>query len=161
VPPHLRNAGGGAGPAGPPRDGGGSGGDFRGGSPFTGSRRSESYDNLGAPPQSSPFGGGGARRVGSSGDLQNGGSRQPSSGGGFPEAVFAVWTPPESLSSLSAEQVEAVRLRLNVIVESPPGQPSAPGPVESFDDMVRGGDMCPTSEVLCRLCEGVQAKHSP
>lgn len=99
--------------------------------------------------------------MGSSGDLQNGGSRQPSSCGGFPEAVFAVWTPPESLSSLSAEQVEAVRLRLNVIVESPPGQPSAPGPVESFDDMVRGGEMCLTSGVLCRLCEGVQAKHSP
>jgi len=46
-------------------------------------------------------------------------------------------------------------------VESPPGQPSAPGPVESFDDMVRGGEMCLTSGVLCRLCEGVQAKHSP
>jgi hypothetical protein len=151
VPPHLRNASGGASPSatrggpsgapdapspyGGPRTSTG-GGAYDRGSPF--GRRSESTENLG-----SGFGGGslgGAR--GSSGDLAASGYAPPgsgarTSGSAFPEAVFATWTPPASLSSLSGEQVEAVRQRLNVLVEPSPGQAVPPGPVESFDDMVR------------------------
>ena len=157
VPPHLRNAAGGASPSGAARGSvsaapdapspyGGprtstGGSAYDRGSPF--GRRSESTENLEAG------GGGGslgaARRVGSSGDLAAsssgyappGSSGARTSGTGFPEAVFATWTPPASLSSLSVEQVEAVRQRLNVLVEPAPGQSVPPGPVESFDDMVR------------------------
>ena len=157
VPPHLRNASGGASPSSAARGGSSAGPDapspyggprtstgggaYDRGSPF--GRRSESTENLGAGGGGGSLGG--ARRVGSSGDLaaSSSGYAPPGTGGartsgtGFPEAVFATWTPPASLSSLSADQVEAVRQRLNVLVEPAPGQGVPPGPVESFDDMVR------------------------
>ena len=159
VPPHLRNAAGGASPSGGARGSGGAGdspsaygaprtstggGAYDRGSSF--GRRSESTENLGAGVGGGSVGG--ARRVGSSGDLPSSsgygppGSGSRTSGSGFPEAVFATWTPPASLSSLTEEQVESVRQRLNVMVEAAPGQAVPPGPVESFDEMV------------CQLCMG-------
>ncbi|RZC62939.1 hypothetical protein C5167_024708 [Papaver somniferum] len=52
-----------------------------------------------------------------------------------PEAVFHQWKPSERVSRLLPEQIEEVRLRLNVDVTAAPDSAPAPAPIESFTDM--------------------------
>ncbi|KAI3925155.1 hypothetical protein MKW98_009805, partial [Papaver atlanticum] len=52
-----------------------------------------------------------------------------------PEAVFHQWKPSERVSRLQPEQIEEVRLRLNVDVTAAPDSAPAPAPIESFTDM--------------------------
>eukprot|EP00252_Welwitschia_mirabilis_P024891 TRINITY_DN7583_c0_g1_i1.p1 TRINITY_DN7583_c0_g1~~TRINITY_DN7583_c0_g1_i1.p1 ORF type:complete len:589 (-),score=140.01 TRINITY_DN7583_c0_g1_i1:180-1946(-) len=51
------------------------------------------------------------------------------------EPVFPGWQPSERVRRMKPEQVEEVRARLNVDVQTPPGTLAAPAPVESFEDM--------------------------
>ncbi|KAK1283927.1 DEAD-box ATP-dependent RNA helicase 52 [Acorus calamus] len=52
-----------------------------------------------------------------------------------PEAVFEQWKPSDRVSRLTPEQIEQVRLRLNVDVIVTSDSPPAPAPIESFSDM--------------------------
>ncbi|KAK1426883.1 hypothetical protein QVD17_15563 [Tagetes erecta] len=52
-----------------------------------------------------------------------------------PNAVFPQWKPSERVLRLKPEQIEEVRLRLNVDVTVTPDSPPAPAPIESFTDM--------------------------
>jgi hypothetical protein len=123
--------GGGYGRPGGGYGGGGGGGGDRGdyGGSFGGGRRGDSRDDgYGAP---SP----GAGRAGAGGG--GGGEPEAPRGRGPPDALFLEWKPAEHITSLSAEQVEDIRKRLDVIVEVEAGQPTAASPIECFEDMVR------------------------
>ncbi|KAH7657596.1 ATP-dependent RNA helicase DDX5/DBP2 protein [Dioscorea alata] len=52
-----------------------------------------------------------------------------------PEPVFQPWRPSDRVLSLTLEQIEEVRMRLNVDVTVATDSPPAPAPVESFTDM--------------------------
>ncbi|KAK6163867.1 hypothetical protein DH2020_000731 [Rehmannia glutinosa] len=52
-----------------------------------------------------------------------------------PEPVFPQWKPSDRVTRLKAEQVQEVRLRLNVDATVPPDSQLAPAPIESFTDM--------------------------
>ncbi|KAK2974590.1 hypothetical protein RJ640_025239 [Escallonia rubra] len=52
-----------------------------------------------------------------------------------PDAVVPQWKPSERVQRLKPEQIEEVRLRLNVDVTAATDSPSAPAPIESFTDM--------------------------
>ncbi|GER49578.1 dead box ATP-dependent RNA helicase [Striga asiatica] len=52
-----------------------------------------------------------------------------------PDPVFPQWKPSDRVSRLKAEQVQEVRLRLNVDATVPPDSQTAPAPIESFTDM--------------------------
>ncbi|XP_010253045.1 PREDICTED: ATP-dependent RNA helicase DBP2-like [Nelumbo nucifera] len=52
-----------------------------------------------------------------------------------PEPVFQQWKPSERVFRLKPEQIEEVRLRLNVDVTVASDSPPAPAPIESFTDM--------------------------
>ncbi|XP_039144027.1 DEAD-box ATP-dependent RNA helicase 52A-like [Dioscorea cayenensis subsp. rotundata] len=52
-----------------------------------------------------------------------------------PEPVFQPWRPSDRVLSLTLEQIEEVRMRLNVDVTVAADSPPAPSPVESFTDM--------------------------
>ncbi|KAM0933609.1 putative RNA helicase [Dioscorea sansibarensis] len=51
------------------------------------------------------------------------------------EPVFQPWRPSDRVLSLTPEQIEEVRMRLNVDVTVAADSPLAPAPVESFTDM--------------------------
>jgi len=50
------------------------------------------------------------------------------------EAVFAPWKPSDRVLALTEEQKQEIRQRLNVTVQTPPGQ-EKPSPIESFTEM--------------------------
>ncbi|GLT64581.1 hypothetical protein SLA2020_370660 [Shorea laevis] len=52
-----------------------------------------------------------------------------------PDPVFPPWKPSERVLRMNPEQIEDVRMRLNVDVTVTLDSPSAPAPVESFMDM--------------------------
>ncbi|KAL3653191.1 hypothetical protein CASFOL_002872 [Castilleja foliolosa] len=52
-----------------------------------------------------------------------------------PEPVFPQWKPSDRVTRLKAEQVQEVRMRLNVDATVPPDSQQAPAPIESFTDM--------------------------
>ncbi|KAL6312893.1 hypothetical protein AAG906_032152 [Vitis piasezkii] len=52
-----------------------------------------------------------------------------------PEPVFPQWKPSDRVFRMKPEQIEEVRLRLNVDVTVAPDLPPAPAPIESFTDM--------------------------
>ncbi|KAK4707465.1 hypothetical protein R3W88_032957 [Solanum pinnatisectum] len=52
-----------------------------------------------------------------------------------PDPVFPHWKPSERVLRLKSEQIEEIRLRLNVDVNVSPGSCPAPSPIESFPDM--------------------------
>ncbi|PHT72507.1 hypothetical protein T459_23292 [Capsicum annuum] len=52
-----------------------------------------------------------------------------------PDPVFPKWKPSERVLRLKSEQIEEIRLRLNVDVNVAPGSRPAPSPIESFPDM--------------------------
>ncbi|KAL2488467.1 ATP-dependent RNA helicase DBP2 [Forsythia ovata] len=52
-----------------------------------------------------------------------------------PDTVFPQWKPSERVIRLKPEQIEEVRLRLNVDVTVSPNSLPAPAPIESFVDM--------------------------
>ncbi|KAG1338160.1 DEAD-box ATP-dependent RNA helicase 20-like [Cocos nucifera] len=52
-----------------------------------------------------------------------------------PEPVFNQWKPSDRVLALSPEQIEEVRLRLNVEVEVSSDSLPSPAPIESFNDM--------------------------
>ncbi|KVI03708.1 DNA/RNA helicase, DEAD/DEAH box type, N-terminal [Cynara cardunculus var. scolymus] len=60
---------------------------------------------------------------------------QPLRGLAVPNVVFPQWKPSERVLRLKPEQIEEVRLRLNVDVTVTPDSPPAPAPIESFTDM--------------------------
>nr|XP_043611045.1 ATP-dependent RNA helicase DBP2-like [Erigeron canadensis] len=60
---------------------------------------------------------------------------QPSRALAVPNVVFPQWKPSERVLRLKPEQIEEVRLRLNVDVTVTPDSPAAPAPIESFTDM--------------------------
>ncbi|KAI3526371.1 hypothetical protein L1887_05623 [Cichorium endivia] len=60
---------------------------------------------------------------------------QPSRALAVPNVVFPQWKPSERVLRLKPEQIEEVRLRLNVDVTVTPDSPPAPAPIESFTDM--------------------------
>ncbi|XP_057987519.1 ATP-dependent RNA helicase DBP2 isoform X2 [Hevea brasiliensis] len=53
-----------------------------------------------------------------------------------PEVVFPQWSPSERVLRLNSQQIEDVRLRLNVEVTVASDSPPAPAPIESFEDML-------------------------
>lgn len=53
----------------------------------------------------------------------------------IPDPVFPQWKPSERVLRLKSEQIEEIRLRLNVDVNVAPGSRPAPSPIESFPDM--------------------------
>lgn len=53
----------------------------------------------------------------------------------IPDTVFQQWKPSDRVFRLKPEQIEEVRLRLNVDVTVASDSPSAPAPIESFEDM--------------------------
>ncbi|XP_038980829.1 DEAD-box ATP-dependent RNA helicase 20-like [Phoenix dactylifera] len=72
------------------------------------------------------------RRPGADGGrLESQHSRAPS----VPEPVFGQWEPSDRVLALSPEQIEEVRLRLNVDVTVSPDSLPAAAPIESFNDM--------------------------
>ncbi|KAL0390343.1 UNVERIFIED_CONTAM: DEAD-box ATP-dependent RNA helicase 52 [Sesamum calycinum] len=52
-----------------------------------------------------------------------------------PDPVFPQWKPSDRVLRLKPEQVQEVRLRLNVDVSVPPDSLHAPAPIEAFADM--------------------------
>ncbi|KAJ8562537.1 hypothetical protein K7X08_011828 [Anisodus acutangulus] len=52
-----------------------------------------------------------------------------------PDPVSPKWKPSERVLRLKSEQIEEIRLRLNVDVNVVPGSCPAPSPIESFPDM--------------------------
>ncbi|XP_027091432.1 DEAD-box ATP-dependent RNA helicase 20 isoform X1 [Coffea arabica] len=52
-----------------------------------------------------------------------------------PDIVFPNWKPSERVLRLTPEQIDEVRLRLNLDVIVAPDSPPAPAPIESFTDM--------------------------
>ncbi|KAH0634846.1 DEAD-box ATP-dependent RNA helicase 20-like [Solanum tuberosum] len=52
-----------------------------------------------------------------------------------PDPAFPHWKPSERVLRLKSEQIEEIRLRLNVDVNVSPGSCPAPSPIESFPDM--------------------------
>ncbi|XP_068669310.1 DEAD-box ATP-dependent RNA helicase 20-like [Aristolochia californica] len=52
-----------------------------------------------------------------------------------PEPVFEQWKPSERVFRLKPEQIEEVRMRLNVDVAVAPDSQTAPAPIETFTDM--------------------------
>ncbi|KAK9167886.1 hypothetical protein Syun_000026 [Stephania yunnanensis] len=53
----------------------------------------------------------------------------------IPEPLFEQWKPSERVLRMKPEQIEEVRLRLNVDVTVASESPPAPAPIESFTDM--------------------------
>ncbi|KAL5077031.1 hypothetical protein RYX36_016015 [Vicia faba] len=52
-----------------------------------------------------------------------------------PDTVFPNWQPSERVSRMNPDQIEEVRIRLNLDVTVSSDSPAAPGPIESFNDM--------------------------
>ncbi|VFR00672.1 unnamed protein product [Cuscuta campestris] len=52
-----------------------------------------------------------------------------------PDPVLTQWKPSERVARLKPEQIEEIRLRLNVDVDVAPDSHPAPPPIESFTDM--------------------------
>ncbi|PIN07819.1 RNA helicase [Handroanthus impetiginosus] len=52
-----------------------------------------------------------------------------------PDPVFPEWKPSDRIIGLKPEQVQEVRLRLNVDVTVPTDSVNAPAPIEAFADM--------------------------
>ncbi|KAF3454793.1 hypothetical protein FNV43_RR05241 [Rhamnella rubrinervis] len=52
-----------------------------------------------------------------------------------PDTVFPQWKPSERVLRMKPEQIEEVRLRLNVGVTAAPDSAPAPAPIETFTDM--------------------------
>ncbi|XP_048324802.2 DEAD-box ATP-dependent RNA helicase 20 [Ziziphus jujuba] len=52
-----------------------------------------------------------------------------------PDPVFPQWKPSERVLRMKPEQIEEVRLRLNVDVTAAPDSTPAPAPIETFTDM--------------------------
>ena len=150
VPPHLRgSATGGETP--PPRGGGGGGfGGDGGGFGSAGPRTGGYGDARGGYGDSArgdrgDYGGsfGGARRSqGDAGSSPAAGREETPRGRGPPDAIFLDWKPAAHISSLTKEQVEDIRKRLDVIVDVEEGQPIAASPIECFEDMVRPAAAC-------------------
>ncbi|KAL0436624.1 UNVERIFIED_CONTAM: ATP-dependent RNA helicase DBP2 [Sesamum radiatum] len=63
------------------------------------------------------------------------GSGVSSRNGVAPDPVFPQWKPSDRVLRLKPEQVQEVRLRLNVDVSVPPDSLHAPAPIEAFADM--------------------------
>ncbi|KAF8402472.1 hypothetical protein HHK36_010557 [Tetracentron sinense] len=63
------------------------------------------------------------------------GTLPPSRALALPEPVFQQWKPSERVFRFNPEQIEEVRLRLNVDVTVASDCPPAPAPIESFEDM--------------------------
>ncbi|CAN6469447.1 unnamed protein product [Victoria cruziana] len=61
--------------------------------------------------------------------------RRAVNGFSMPEPVFPQWQPSERVLGMTPEQIEDVRLRLNVDVMIPQDTAPAPTPIESFTDM--------------------------
>lgn len=61
--------------------------------------------------------------------------RPDARGSAIPEPIFSQWQPSERIRRLQNDQIEEVMARLNVDVHITAGTPSAPAPVESFEDM--------------------------
>lgn len=73
---------------------------------------------------------------GNSNNLWNAGSRTSANYvSSVPEPVVPQWKPSDRVIRLKPEQVEEVRLRLNVDATVPPDSQPAPAPIESFTDM--------------------------
>ncbi|KAG8633672.1 ATP-dependent RNA helicase RhlE isoform X1 [Manihot esculenta] len=53
-----------------------------------------------------------------------------------PEVFFPQWNPSERVLRLNSQQIEDVRMRLNVEVTVALDSPPAPAPIESFEDML-------------------------
>lgn len=125
VPPHLRNRDANASPA------------------ADGDRESDSRTNRVTANRSSSFG---TERGRSDGDLDrapSGGARgmdraysaRPRTQEPSLDPVFVPWQPSERVLALTPEQVDDIRQRLNVTVESGAGNEAVLAPVESFLDM--------------------------
>lgn len=164
VPPHLRGAASG-GDTPPPRGGGGygDGGGDRGGSYSAGPRTGGYGGDRGGYGDGGRDGGrdyggsfGGARR--GQGDAVSSspaaGRDETPRGRGPPDAVFLEWKPAAHVSSLTKEQVEDIRKRLDVIVEVEDGQPIAASPIECFEDMVR-------PHAACAAFAAARGAHAP
>jgi len=52
-----------------------------------------------------------------------------------PPTVFPKWKPSERVSKFTEEQIKEVRTRMNVTVDFEDGEPLAPPPIETFEDM--------------------------
>jgi len=57
---------------------------------------------------------------------------------------------------MSEKMVADVRTRLNLLIETDEGAEPAPGPIESFDDMVRP----PASLALCAALRSAPSRHT-
>jgi hypothetical protein len=66
-------------------------------------------------------------------------SRQESGGTFVPPPK---WQPSLRVLAMSEKMVSDVRTRLNLLIETDEGAEAAPGPIESFDDMVRPRALC-------------------
>ncbi|XP_057429149.1 DEAD-box ATP-dependent RNA helicase 20-like isoform X2 [Lotus japonicus] len=53
----------------------------------------------------------------------------------LPDPLFPLWQPSERVSRMNPQQIEEVRIRLNLDVTAPSGSPDAPTPIETFTDM--------------------------
>ena len=155
VPPHLR-AGAAATETPPPRGGGGGYGDgnerFGSAGPRTGGYERGGDRGGYGDGRTGDYGGsfGGARRSqGDAGSSPAAGRDETPRGRGPPEAVFLDWKPAAHISSLTKEQVEDIRKRLDVIVDVEEGQPIAASPIECFEDMVRPAAACAALAAAC------------
>uniref|UniRef100_A0ABL6VSB4 RNA helicase n=1 Tax=Cannabis sativa TaxID=3483 RepID=A0ABL6VSB4_CANSA len=70
-----------------------------------------------------------------SNSYSNGFRRSSSTLSPLPDPVFPLWNPSQRVLTMSPDQVEEVRCRLNVDVTSAPDSEPAPAPIESFEDM--------------------------
>ncbi|PON72851.1 ATP-dependent RNA helicase DBP [Parasponia andersonii] len=52
-----------------------------------------------------------------------------------PDPAFRLWKPSQRVLAMNPEQIEDIRLRLNVDVTSAPDSELPPAPIESFEDM--------------------------
>ncbi|KAJ7959946.1 DEAD-box ATP-dependent RNA helicase [Quillaja saponaria] len=71
----------------------------------------------------------------SNGSRRSNGTLPPARVLTVPDPVFPQWKPSERVSRITPEQIEEVRLRLNVDVTVAPDSLPAPAPIESFTDM--------------------------
>ncbi|KAF6143032.1 hypothetical protein GIB67_041100 [Kingdonia uniflora] len=63
------------------------------------------------------------------------GARRTSSSSNVPQPVFQEWKPSDRVSRLNPDQIEEVRMRLNIDVTVSGESSPAPAPIESFTDM--------------------------
>lgn len=87
-----------------------------------------------AAPPASPSPAPGSRDFSSAGSM----GRTYSSSKRSPiEPNFIAWEPSERIKALTPEQGAEIAQRLQVSVQTGEGQPPAPPPIESFQEMVR------------------------